>query len=121
MGGLKILHTANPVFSAEAVLAGANASSDIIELSEFDGFASLQWLITGDGTAKFEVLSSNDGSNFLDVNDDIITGQTKTSGPGSDGKNMCVFTLMPSRSCKIKVTETGGAQAIAVTAYLYIH
>lgn len=106
------------VFNAVAVTAGNSYTSDEISASSVDGYFSLQWQVTGDGTAKFEVLPSNNGTDFLDTEPDIITGQTKTSGPGGDGKNFVSFLVPPCRSFKIKATETGGASSVTISAWL---
>ena len=103
-----------------AIAASGSETSEVISGVGMDGYFSLQVQITGDGTAKFEVLSSNNGVDFLDINSDILASQTKSTGPGSDGKNMASFTLVPSMAFKIKVTETGGAQGITPTAWLKV-
>jgi hypothetical protein len=106
------------VFDAVTVSASGNSSSAEVSTSKLAGLFSLQWTITGNGTAKFEVLPSNNGADFPDIETDISTGQTKTTGPASDGKNMTSFEMSPCRSFKIKVTETGGANSITVSAWL---
>lgn len=101
-----------------SVASSSYAESEAISGVGLDGYFSLQWTITGDGTAKFEVFSSNNGTDFMDVNADIITGQTKTTGPSGDGKNMTSFVIIPCVMFKIRVTETGGASAIVPSAWL---
>jgi len=82
----------------------------------------LQLLLTGDGTATVEFLLSNDGVNFLEPSGslDIVSGFTKTSGPGTDGKDIYAFGPVLARFMQIKVTETSTSDAIAVTAHLAI-
>jgi len=65
---------------------------------------------------KAEVLSSNDHVTYLDINPDITTGQTKSTG--TSGVNMIDFEVAPCNSFKIKFTETGGANSIVVAGTL---
>jgi hypothetical protein len=106
-------------FSAEPVAASASLISEKINLMDLAqyGFFSLQLTVTGDGMAKVEYLCSNNGSDFIKPvgADDIVSGFTKTSGPGSDGKGFYSFAPETCGWMKIKVTETGTAAAIAVT------
>lgn len=104
--------------NAETVLASASYTSSEISCSLIDGYFSLQVEVTGDGTCKFEALPSNDGTNFLDTEPDILTSQTKTTGPASDGKNFVSFELPACRSFKLKVTETGGVSSVIVSAWV---
>lgn len=115
--------TNTTIFTAEAILASASSTSDAIDISMVEGFFSLQIAVTGDGTAKFEYLASNDGTTFITqtaAGDVITSGFTKTSGPGSDGKDIVTFEPELCKFIKIKCSETGGAAAIAVTATIAI-
>ena len=105
------------IFNAQEIAAGGNAVSDAINLQGIDGYFSIQVALTGDGTAKFEYLMSNNNSDFLEPSSasDIATGHTKTSGPGADGKDIYAFDPDLAKFMKIKVTETGGANTITVT------
>jgi hypothetical protein len=108
------------VFNAQEIAASGNASSNSIRIGDLEGYFTLQYAVTGDGTCKFEYLLSNDGTNFIEPSDadDIITAQTKTSGPGSDGQDIYSFSPTPAKFMKIKCTETGGADTVTITAYL---
>jgi len=112
------------VFISEAVVASGNSTSSAIDLGNqaTDGYFSLQVTLTGDGTAKFEYLLSNNGADYLEPSTavDIATGHVKTSGPGSDGKDIYWFEPEQARWMKIKVTETGTASAITVSAWLAV-
>jgi hypothetical protein len=121
--------TVKKVFSSTATAAGGTSTSSSIHLgSDADkGHFSLQITATGDGTAKIEALTSNDGSTFVIPLDSsgvrlpaIITGFTKTGGPGSDGKDIFQFTLPIARYLKLKITETGAANSITFDAWLLI-
>lgn len=113
-------------FSAEAILAGGTAYSDILDLTKLAGNASLQIELTGTGTAQVEWIGSNDASAavtaFIKPNNanDIVTAFTATSGPGADGKHIYPFNISLVRKFAIKVTETGGVNPIAFTAILAI-
>lgn len=121
---IKFPITVKAVHSANAITLNTNESSARIDLNgrAQAGTFSIQVLVTGDGTAKFEYLLSNDGTNFVEPTSgaDIATAFTKTSGPGSDGRDIFTFQPEPARWMKIRVTETGAANAITVTVFLFI-
>ncbi len=112
------------ILNSETVTAGANTTSDAIDLNKYrpEGYFSLQVTITGSGTAKIEYLLSNNGTDYLEPSTgaDITASMTATSGPGSDGKDIFYFDPEPARYLKIKVTETGGADSVVVTATLMV-
>lgn len=113
---IKLRNTNTVTISTGTIAASGSYTTEAYDCTELEGFFSLQWTVTGDGTMKAEVLSSNDGVNFSDVNPDITSGQTKTSGSG--GVNMDSFTVTPCNQFKIKFTETGTSAAIVVAARL---
>jgi len=114
------------VFGAKTVVASATETSGITDISGASGFFSLQATITGDGTVKLGYIASNDkndfiapegeysGSNFVE----IMSGLTKTSGPGSDGKVLVQFSPHFARYYKIVAIETGGANSVTITVNL---
>lgn len=108
------------LFSAEAIVASGSATSDAIDLGGLSttGHFSLQVALTGDGTATIVFLLSNDGTNFLVPSGslDITAGFTKTSGPGTNGKDIFSFGPILGRWLQIRVTETSTTDAISVTA-----
>lgn len=114
------------LFDAQSITASANASqpAEGIDLTRYvtNGFFSVQYLITGDGTVKIEYNLSADGSTYIEPTgaSDIGSSLTKTTGPGSDGKDILSFAPELSRYMKIKVTETGGASTAVVTLWLVI-
>lgn len=109
------------IFDAVTIAASENSTSGAIDLSVFggSGFMSLQVAITGDGTAKAEYLVSNDGSDYLDPVGaaDIYSSFTKTSGTGTNGKDLQSFSVPAAGFLKIKITETGGANSITISAW----
>jgi len=112
------------IFTSEEVAASGTAYSRIIDVVKLAGSASLQIVLTGDGTGKFEWVGTlNENAlvaAFIKPNNanDIVTAFTKTSGPGSDGKHIYPFNISLVKNLAIKVTETGGADSITVTAIL---
>lgn len=111
------------LWSAQLIAASGSALSQAYELDWYalNGFFSLQITLTGDGTGKFQWAVSNDKTNYIisaTASDDIVTAHNKTSGPGADGKHIYSFDPIVSGWMKIKVTETGGANSITVTADL---
>ena len=115
------------VWNARTVAKSGNLISQAFKLgsySDVQGWFSLQIALTGDGTGKFQWGVSNDNTNFIfrsdDPTKDIVTAHTKSSGPGTDGIMIYQFSPVLSQWLKIKVTETGGANSIIVTAHLAI-
>lgn len=113
------------MWSSESINASANDTSDKkVDLAGLkpNGYFSIQLTLTGDGTAKIEYLLSNDDITYLEPSSatDIVTGFTKTSGPGSDGNDIFTFSPEMTRYLKLKATETGGANGIVVTAVLAV-
>ena len=110
------------IFSAEAIVASASATSSEIDLASIkpSGYFSLQVTVTGDGTAKLTYSISNDGTTYVTPTGapDIKTAHVKTTG--TSGTDIYSFSIEPARYLKIIVTETGGANAIAVTATIAI-
>jgi hypothetical protein len=115
---VKLRNTGTFTISTGTITASGNYLTDPLDCQGLEGFFSLEWIVTGDGTCKIEVLPSNDGSNYPDVEPDIASSQTKTSGPAADGINMDSFQPIPCNFMKLLFTETGGVSAVAVTARL---
>lgn len=105
------------ISTGEISASGSYTSSAYISRG-IEGDATLQWTVTGDGTMKAEILVSNDGTVFNDIVDDIVTGQTKTSG--ISGTNMVAFGIPSCSFVKFKFSETGGASDITVVAHLRV-
>lgn len=113
-----------PIFAGQEIAASGSSTSAKIDLAAFpiQGYFSLQFIVTGDGTCKFEYLTSNDGVDYVDPSgaSDIASSQTKTSGSGSDGKDQVSFSPLVTRYMKIKCTETGTSDSVTVSAHLAI-
>jgi hypothetical protein len=117
--------TIKQAFSAVEIAAGGSQYSDIFPASQLAGNASIQIEVTGDGTIKLELVGSNDRS--AEVADfivpfnmsEIVTGFTKTSGPGGDGKHIYRITMnVLVDRLAIKATETGGGDTATLTGLL---
>ena len=111
------MHTV--VINAETIALSSSFTSKPISVPADHNHFALEWVITGNGTGKFEYEASADGKVYvLDNATPIKTGQTKTSGPGGDGIDMKEFAPRACEAIKIKCSETAGANNIAVTATL---
>ena len=110
------------IFSAETLEAAGTATSTATDLSNMEGYFTIQVAVSGSGTIKIEYLLSNDGTNYLEPTSasDIATGVTATSGPGGNGKNIYSFSPEMAKYVKIKITETGATDTVTVTAWLAI-
>ena len=108
------------VVDAQTIAAAGTYTSAPISLAVDVGVYSLQFAVSGSGTAKFEYNLTNDYSSYIEPSTavDIASGITATSGPGSDGKDIVSFSPLPAASMKIVVTETGAANTTTVSAWL---
>lgn len=113
---VKLKTTGTVTITTGTIALSESYTSEAFDVTGIDGYFSLQWTVTGDGTMKAEVLVSNDGVTFHDIDPDITTGQTKSSGVS--GVNMIRFKVTPCNQIKIKFTETGGVNSISVVASL---
>jgi hypothetical protein len=114
------------VFSARTIAASGSLTSQAFKLGSFSdvqGYFSLHVELSGDGTGLFQYAVSNNNSNFIisdDASDNIVTAHTKASGPDSNGIHIYQFSPITAQWVKVKVTETGGASNITVSAWLAI-
>ena len=113
---IKLRNTGTVTISTGTISAGGSYTTDAYDASSLEGFFSLQWTVTGDGTMKAEVLVSNDGATFHELDADITTAQTKSTG--TSGVNMTDFEVTPCNQFKLKFTETGTANSVTVVARL---
>jgi len=115
--------TTQKLFNSESISASGSSISDAIDLRLMapNGIFSIQYAVSGDGTAKFEYkLCSTETGDFVEPSgaSDIASSITKNSGPGSDGKDIVTFQPELAPFLKIAVTETGGANSITVSLWL---
>ena len=121
-----ILH--QNLFNAESVAASGTAYSTALDLRDMvrNGMFSLFIKEAGDGTGKWEFELSYNYDPVNETGDwvtptgssDIIAAFTKSDGPGSDGIDAYTFEPDVSPFLRIKVTETGGADALECTAVI---
>lgn len=104
-------------FMTEEVILAAGTKVYAIDMERynFNGFFSLQLIMTGTGILQGEYLLSNDGVNFVTPtgvpDSPIFTGFTV-------GVDMFSFAPMLARYLQILLTETGGANPVTVTGLL---
>lgn len=108
---IKLRVTGTVTISTGTILPSGVYLSDALDASQLSGGFSMQWTITGAGTMKAEVLVSNDGANFHELDADITAAQTA-------GTNMAAFDVTVCNQLKLRFTETAGADSISVTARL---
>ena len=113
------------LFTGTSISANGSLTSKAVDLRRIasNGLFSVYYAITGDGTAKIEyLLCSTETGTYLEPStaSDIGSSLTKTSGPGSDGKNVIAFEPELAPFLKIKITETGTAQAITPNLWLNV-
>lgn len=108
--------TIDQFMNAEVILAAGTKTHTIdMERYNYNGFFSIQIIMTGTGTLTGEYLLSNNGTDFV----------TPTGVPDSPiftamaaGVDMFSFEPMLARYMQILLTEAGGAQPVTVTALL---
>jgi len=103
--------SAESVCFEQTIAASANYTSGYVKLVDGKNVHALEYVLTGDGTMSIEVYTSISGKDYIS-NGVKASGLTKTSGPGSDGKGNVPLSLNPGDFLKVKLTETGGANAI---------
>jgi hypothetical protein len=114
---IKLRNTGTVSIPTGTIAASGTYTSEAMDASQLNGYFSLEWTTTGDGTMKAEVLVSNEGTVFHDLDADITSAQTKTTG--TSGCNMASFKVTPCNFLKIKFTETAGAvNTVTVVARL---
>lgn len=108
------------VFAGLVVAASGSVYSNGLSLLGLEGYVSLYFANSGDGTATLIYELSNDNTNWSQVTtlSSLATGFVKTSGPASDGKTFLYFNPPVAAWLRLKVTETGGASTLIVTAVL---
>jgi hypothetical protein len=107
---------------AQAIAGAGVFTSAAVDLFRAQGYASLQVEVTGEGILKAEQLGANDDATYIEPDGaaDVLSGITKTSGPGADGKMLKQFSLHLARKTKIRFTNTDAVNGIVVTARLAI-
>ena len=104
------------LFNAKTVVASGSETSLEVPLREMMTAHSIQYRITGDGTQQFVVYVRVSGAVDWIVSN-TYSGLVKTSGPGSDGKDIIPLSLKPGDTLKVVATETGGVNGNVVSMY----
>jgi hypothetical protein len=106
-------------FQTGTIALSGTWTSRAIDLSKISNEhrLSIQPIVTGDGAAKIEALACNNGLDFVDTEEDIVTGLTVLSY----APIIINTTMLPyCRWFKLLVTETGGADSIALDLSLFV-
>lgn len=108
--------TIKEIFTAEAIAKSGVAYSEIFDVKQLAGTASLQVTLTGTGAATIDWVGSNDPdaliAAFLKVtnSNDIVTAMTV-------GTAIYSFTIKLIGRMAIRVTETG-VNPVGITAII---
>ena len=103
----------NTVFEGVTIAASGTATSRVIGLQDGKDIHSFQYKVTGDGTVSITVYTSIDGTDFI-TNGVKANAITKTSGPGSDGKNILGLQLKPGDHIQFAATASGDTVVLTV-------
>ena len=116
------------LFIDKEILASGVLDSEIIDSDgrKLVGNITLQLKLTGTGTVKVEFLQSNDYNTRTKTGDfvkassgfEIVSAFTVGSGADADGKDILNVPMYNSKAFLIRVTETGGANPVNVSAWL---
>jgi hypothetical protein len=104
-------------FATAQTIAAAGTLTYTVEMERFNynGFFSLQIVMTGTGILQAEYLLSNNGTDFVTPtgvpDSPIFTGFTV-------GNDMWSFEPMLSRYLRLLLTETGAANPVVVSGWL---
>jgi len=105
------------LFDSKTVSAGASETCyPYVVLQDNRNEHGLQYKITGDGTLSLITEVSIDGEDWIART--VASGLTKTSGPGSDGKDILSLRLRPSDLFRLKATETESSNSCVLSAWL---
>ena len=117
--------TSKKVMTTETIAASGTADSLVIDLTAFqsDGTISVQYELTGDGTAKIDWLQTSEGSTVKHATNFVLpsggsrlaTDITKTSGTGGDGKDTLELNTSVAKYLKLRATETGTSNSVILT------
>ena len=120
------VYTEREVFKAVTVAAGAVERSAGINLNTIvgnyltrgKGNVCIFLTVTGSGVLTLEVEQSTNGIDFMTPSgiSEVLVDFTSSSGPNSDGKDIRRVQLLPVPHLRFKATETGGVNALIITA-----
>ncbi len=96
------------------IAASGSYTSQGIPLRGGRTIHAFSYKVTGDGTVQIVVETSLDKVDWIS-NGAKASDLVKTSGPGSDGKDIIPLTLKPGDFLRIIVYETGTSNEVVVT------
>lgn len=104
--------------STVSIAASGTSAAPAIDVRAYDRtHATLQIVVTGSGTCKLTATGTRDGVSNAHSFGDIVTGMTASPGSFVVPLNHASLTAyMPY--LHFSITETGGASAVTVKAYL---
>ena len=98
-------------FVSGTIIASGTYTSPIYEIKDHTGFFSYQATVTGTGTAKIQYQVSNNKTNWTTGTTDIVTAATV-------GTALYAYTPELSLYQRFLITETGGANSVAVESWM---
>ena len=111
------------LFNSETITKNTAKSSVAVDLREVaqDGIFSIEYCITGSGTAKIEYnLCSIKAGTYIEPTSGLDIASGLTSSSGTSGRDIVTFNPELAPFMKIKVTETGTAADVVVDLKLNI-
>jgi len=105
------------LFENRSIAASGGYTSAVLDVGSAEGYFSLSVSVRGEGTCKINYQASNDLTVWAEPQGvtAVLSGLTKTSGPGLNGKVLDQIAPEFARYLRFCVTETGGAAAVLVT------
>lgn len=102
------------VFTTESIAKSSNVTSKELILRQGCTNHALSLYVTGDGTLQMTPYVSIGGNVWVSCG--AQASMTKTSGPGSDGKNIIPLSLKPGELIRFYFAETGGSSAVVISS-----
>lgn len=103
------------------VPAGATVESKIVDLNDFQctGSFSVQYIITGTGTASITFEQTSIGKSTTDASNFLTPSAASAIGTGLVASEDCLtLATIPGVFLKLLVEETGSANPVTVTLIL---
>ena len=101
---------------SRVIAASATSYSAVVGLADRMTSHAIQYIITGDGTCSITTYTGIGPDDWI-KNSTVATGLTKTSGPGSDGKDTIPLTLKPGEQFRVGVEETGTSESVTLNMW----
>ena len=101
------------IMASRVVAASATVYSEVAGLADHMTSHAIQYVITGDGTCSITTYTGIGPDDWI-KNSTVASSLTKTSGPGSDGKDTIPLSLKPGEQFRADVTETGTSSSVTL-------